>query len=162
MGEEPGPRSVQKMIRRMVDEDVEAVGQIWLAASLEAHDFVPAEFWHADHRVMTAELLPGCHGYVHETDGEIDGFVVLGSGERRNYMGALFVSPHRQSRGIGTRLLDHVKAIRNPLETSAYKQNRRALRFYRARGFRVTGETTCEHTGCEEYTLRWDRGPEPA
>ena len=29
------------MIRRMGRDDVEAVGQVWLAASLEAHDFVP-------------------------------------------------------------------------------------------------------------------------
>ena len=63
------------MIRRMTDEDVDDVGQVWLAASRIAHDFVSAEFWHADHKVMTSELLPDSHGYVHETEGEIDGFV---------------------------------------------------------------------------------------
>lgn len=143
------------MIRRMTDEDVKAVGQIWLAASLEAHDFVPAEFWRADHKVMTTELLPGCHGYVDETDGQIDGFAVLGKGERSHFLGALFVSSPRQSRGVGTRLLDYVKALRDPLDTSVYKQNRRAVDFYLSRGFRVTGESVCRHTGCEEYTLRW-------
>ncbi len=150
------------MIRRMVQEDVEAVGQIWLAASLKAHDFVPAEFWRTDHKTMVADILPGSHGYVHETAGEIDGFVVLGGGDRSNYMGALFVSPFQQSHGIGTQLLDHVKAMRDPLVTSVYKQNHRAFEFYRSRGFRVTGEAICEHTGCEEYTLRWNRRPPSA
>ena len=104
---------------------------------------------------MTTELLPDAHGYVHETGGKIDGFVVLASGDRSNYMGALFVSPNRQGRGIGTQLVDHVKAIRNPLTTSVYKQNHRAFEFYKARGFRVVGESVCEHTGCEEHQLEW-------
>lgn len=148
------------MIRRMTDEDVDVVGRIWLAASLQAHDFVPAEFWHADHKVMTSELLPGAHGYVHETAGEIDGFVVLGSRKRSNVMGALFVSPERQGRGIGTRLVDHVKTIRNPLATTVYRQNRRAFRFYKARGFRIVGEVVCEHTGCDEYEMEWYGDPD--
>ncbi len=143
------------MIRRMTDDDVEAVGQIWLAASLQAHDFVPAEFWHADHKVMTSELLPGAHGYVHETDREIDGFVVLGSGKRSNVMGALFVSPRYQGQGIGTQLVEHVKSMLNSLTLSVYKQNQRAIEFYKARGFRIAGESVCEHTGCGEHEMEW-------
>lgn len=143
------------MIRQMSDDDVGDVGQIWLAASLLAHDFVSAEFWHADHSVMTSEILPGSHGYVHETDGNIDGFVVLGAGTRSNYMGALFVSPQHQGQGIGTRLLDHVKSICNPLTTSVYKQNQRSFEFYVARGFQVVGESVCPHTNCEEHQLEW-------
>lgn len=149
------------MIRRMTDDDVGATAAIWLAASLIAHDFVPAEFWHADHQVMTSEILPGSHGYVHEMDGNIAGFVVLGSGRRENYMGALFVSPEHQGQGIGTGLLDQVKAIRNPLTTSVYKKNQRSFEFYRARGFRVIGETVCVHTGCQEYQLEWTRNDAP-
>ena len=143
------------MIRRMTDHDVEAVGQVWLAASLIAHDFVPAEFWHRDHKVMVSELLPGSHTYVHETDGVVDGFVLLGTGEHSSYMGALFVEPSKQGQGIGTQLLNHVKALRNPLQTSVYKQNLRSFDFYRSRDFEVVGESTCEETGCEEHVLEW-------
>lgn len=143
------------MLRRMRPEDVEAVGQVWLAASLQAHDFVPASFWHADYQVMISDLLPGSHSYVHETDGVIDGFVLLGSGERSNFMGALFVKPDRQGRGIGTRLLDHVKGIRDPLLTSVYQKNLRSFEFYKSRGFRVVGESVCAETGCAEYQLEW-------
>ena len=79
------------------------LGQIWLDASLLAHDFVPAEFWQADHKVMVTELLPGAHGYVHESEnGVINGFVVLASGEGPDFMGALFVEPSCQGTGIGT------------------------------------------------------------
>jgi putative acetyltransferase len=147
------------MIRPMTDDDVPAVGRIWLEASLLAHDFVPAEFWRADHELMVSEVLPGSFGFVHEGDGEIDGFVVLGSGPRAHVMGALFVSPSRQGQGIGAQLVDQVKGLRDPLETSVYQQNERAFGFYKARGFVVTGEAVCEHTGCKEHVLRWTATP---
>ena len=64
------------MIRPMTDDDVPVAGRIWLEASLIAHDFVPAEFWHADHEVMTSEILPGsCKGSNNReeaTDGSAD------------------------------------------------------------------------------------------
>jgi putative acetyltransferase len=146
----------------MIPDDVEAVGQVWLAASLKAHDFVPEEFWHADHKVMVSKILPVSHGYVHETNGEIDGFVVLGSGEKSNFMEALFVRPQDQGQGIGTQLLNHVKAMRNPLKTNVYKKNQRSFEFYKSRGFRVVGETICKHTGCEGHELEWNRSPNQA
>ncbi len=148
------------MIRRMTQEDVDAVGEIWLTASLEAHDFVPAAFWRGELDTMTAEILPGSHGYVHETERGIGGSAALGSGPRSSYMGALFVSPHRQSQGIGSQLVDHVKAMRDSLDANVYKQNHRALEFYRSQGFRVVDEQVCQHTGCEEYCIRWTREPE--
>lgn len=140
--------------------DIGAAGQIWLEASLKAHDFVPAEFWHDDHKVMVNEMIPGSHAYVHETDGVIDGFVMLGSGTRANFMGALFVVPDAQGQGIGTQLLDHMKAMYESLKTSVYQQNSRTFAFYQSRGFRVTGESVCELTGCAEYQLEWTASAE--
>ncbi|QDV16222.1 putative N-acetyltransferase YjaB [Gimesia panareensis] len=148
------------MIRRFTDNDITEVGQIWLEASLIAHDFVSADFWQADHEVMVSELLPGANGYVHETEGTIDGFVLVAPQQRSNYMGALFVSPQRQGRGIGTQLLDHIKALRGSLTTSVYKQNQRTVEFYKSRDFQVVGESVCEHTGCEEYELEWTGNPD--
>ena len=33
------------MIRKFETRDTEQVMQIWLAANLDAHDFVPKEYW---------------------------------------------------------------------------------------------------------------------
>ena len=106
------------MIRELKPSDVETVGRIWLEASLQVHNFVPAKFWYNDHEVMTTEMIPGSHSYVHETDGVIDGFVMMAIGERANYMGALFVTLVSQGQGISMKLLDHVKTLYDPVQTS--------------------------------------------
>lgn len=36
------------MIRRMEPSDIEAVAEIWLAANLDAHSFIPADYWRAN------------------------------------------------------------------------------------------------------------------
>jgi len=139
----------------MISHDIEAVGQIWLTASIKAHDFVPAEFWSSELKVMTTEILPhpDTVGYVHEEEGLIDAFISLGG----NWIGCLFVIPERQRSGIGSALLDHVKQLHSDLETTVYKKNVSATQFYSAQGFSVVGESTCEHTGCEEFRMQWQR-----
>ena len=55
------------------------------------------------------------------------------TGDRRNYVGALFVNPHRQSQEIGTQLLDRVKAMRNLLASLSLR-NAEALHGALGRG----------------------------
>ena len=65
------------MIREMQPDDIEEVGQVWLAASIQAHDFVAEEFWRSELTTMTSEILPHprTEAYVFETEGQIEGFV---------------------------------------------------------------------------------------
>ena len=65
------------MIRAMEAGDVARVGSIWLEASLQAHDFVPASFWLSDHKVMVEEILPEASGFVYITRGTIEGFITV-------------------------------------------------------------------------------------
>lgn len=145
------------MIREMTLDDVERVGTIWLAASLQAHHFVPSAFWLADHKVMVEEILPKAHGHVHVTGDVIDGFITVGNG----HIGCLFVEPGSQRRGIGRSLLDHVKLTNARLELTVYEQNPDAIRFYDTHGFRVRGESTCPHTGCAEIRMEWAQAITP-
>ncbi len=108
------------MIRKMTLDDIEAVGQIWLTASIKAHDFVPAEFWRSQLKTITDEILPdhGTEVYVHEETKVVDGFASL-HGKR---IGGLFVIPEKQRQGIGAALLNHVKQLQAELELSVYKR----------------------------------------
>ena len=148
------------MIRKMTSEDIEAVGQIWLAASIKAHNFVPADFWRSKLETMTTEILPhpDTEGYVYEDAGVIDGFVSLCG----NSVGGLFVAPERQRSGIGSALLDYIKERHSLLTLNVYRKNVMAARFYETQGFEIVGESTCQHTGCGELQLKWERSPEPA
>ena len=143
------------MIRKMQLQDIEEVGQIWLEASIQAHDFVPADFWRSDLVNMTTDILPHpvTEGYVFETEERIEGFITLG----KDCVGCLFVRPEMQGQGIGAALLRYVKQRRSELELTVYQQNVRATRFYEREGFSVTGEGTCPYTGCAEHKMRWHR-----
>ena len=62
-----------------------------------------------------------------------------------------------QSQGIGKRLLDHMKAIKDTLHLSVYQKNTRAIRFYQREGFVIQYEGLDESTGEKEYAMLWQR-----
>lgn len=137
------------MIRRLTDEDMDAVLDIWLSASIQAHDFVPPSFWESQVETMRTVYLPASEAYVHCVEIVPIGFYAL-SGNR---LAALFVAPEHQGRGIGTALLAHAKTQRPVLTLSVYKENAAGCRFYLAQGFSVVREQTDAHTGHLEYIM---------
>ncbi|WP_027896741.1 N-acetyltransferase [Zestomonas thermotolerans] len=142
------------MIRPYLPTDGDAVLDIWLKASIQAHDFVPASFWRERLPAMREHYLPQAETLVLEENGRVVGFASL-HGQR---LAALFVSPEAQARGLGRLLLDAAKRRRASLELSVYRTNARALAFYRAGGFVTVDETCDPHTGQPELTMRWSRG----
>lgn len=140
------------MIRRLQKADVDRVMALWLDTNLKAHDFVPAAYWRSNFEPVK-EMLPRAEVYVYENAGEIQGFVGL-SGE---YIEGIFVSGEMQSQGIGKRLLDHMKAIKDTLRLSVYQKNTRAIRFYQREDFVIQYEGLDESTGEKEYAMLWQR-----
>lgn len=140
------------MIRRLQNADVDRVMDLWLDANLKAHDFVPAAYWRGNFEPVK-EMLPQAEVYVYENAGEIQGFVGL-NGE---YIEGLFVADEMQSQGIGKRLLDHIKAMKDTLRLSVYQKNTRAIRFYQREGFVIQHEGLDESTGEKEFTMLWRR-----
>ncbi len=138
------------MIRKYTVGDVEAVLDIWLSASIEAHDFVEPTFWQSQVENIRAIHLPASETYVFEKGSEVVGFYAL----HENNLAALFVKPEQQGKGIGKQLMAHVKKRAMPLTLSVYKENEASYRFYLAQGFRVISEQKDELTGHLEYTMR--------
>ena len=140
------------MIRRLQNADVDRVMALWLNANLKAHDFVPAAYWRNNFEPVK-EMLPQAEVYVYEVAEEIQGFVGL-TGE---YIEGIFVSGEVQSQGIGKRLLDHIKAIKDTLYLSVYQKNTRAIRFYQREDFVIQREGLDESTDEKEFTMLWRR-----
>lgn len=140
------------MIRRLQKADVDRVMDLWLDTNLKAHDFIPAAYWRNNFELVK-EMLPQAEVYVYEDAGEMQGFVGL-SGE---YIEGIFVADEMQSQGIGKRLLDHMKAIKDTLRLSVYQKNTRAIHFYQREGFVIQREGLDESTDEKEFTMLWRR-----
>lgn len=141
------------MIRTFQPTDSDAVLELWLAASILAHDFVPETFWHEQLPAMREQYLPNAETLVLEEKGRVLGFASL----HEQRLAALFISPQAQGRGLGRQLLDEAKRRRDSLELGVYSANTRAVAFYQAGDFKVVDETRDPHTGQPELTMRWSR-----
>lgn len=142
------------MIRRMRDDDLPAVARLWLEANLDAHSFIPSDYWQGQ-LARVRSMLPLAEVYVHETASGrgIDGFLGLSGG----HIQGLFVRREARCGGIGKALLDAVKARCPRLTLQVYRDNPRAAAFYRREGFRVLEEGVDEDTGRAEYLMVWER-----
>ena len=130
--------------------DTERVLEIWLQSNLEAHTFVPADYWRAMAPPVREQLLRA-ELWVDEDGGVIRGF----AGMTGSYLAGLFVAAPFRSAGIGRDLLTHIKARRPAFTLQVYQQNRGAVRFYLREGLTVAAAGTDAETGQPELTMRW-------
>jgi len=133
-------------------EHTKQVMKIWLEASRQAHDFIPMEYWESTAPLVEREILPKAETRVCLVDGKAAGFLSLLEGD---HIGALFVDPAYQNRGIGRELLEDCKAGRQRLTLAVYRQNQGAERFYRREGFVPLAEQVDPATGRPELLMVW-------
>lgn len=142
------------MIRKFETQDLDAVMQIWLHGNLDAHAFIPADFW-TGHSEMVRDMLPQAELYVHknEADRQIDGFIGL----TENHIEGIFVAKSARSKGIGKALLEYAKSLKPYLTLSVYQKNERAFAFYRREQFVVQSKGIDEDTNEVEIQMLWTR-----
>lgn len=139
------------MIRKMEKTDIQQVMQIWLNGNVEAHPFVPKDYWVSNYE-MVREQLSEADVLVYEADKEVQGFIGLVD----SYIAGIFVDKKYRSMGVGKQLLEYVKKQYSSLSLSVYQKNKRAVAFYLREGFTVSTEGMDEETGNEEYTMFWE------
>lgn len=138
-------------IRTAEPTDFDRLTELWLSASLEAHDFISSDFWQQNAEKMRHKYLPASENWVYCENDRILGFFSLFN----DNLAALFVDPSAQSRGIGRKLLDHAKILRPSLSLNVYEQNIRAVSFYSRNGFRVVQAQKDPHTGHSELLMQF-------
>ena len=139
------------MIRKLQNVDINKVADIWLKTNLEAHDFIPGQYWTSNYEAVK-KMLPQAEVYVYENNKIIQGFV----GVRDEYIEGIFVSGKMQSHGIGKALLDYIKDKKARLQLNVYQKNVRAMSFYQREGFTIQSEGLDEFTGEKEYVMEWN------
>lgn len=143
------------MIRRAQSADVPELAQLWLEANLQAHGFIPAQYWR-DHLEEVANLLGESEVYLLEGEkGPAAGFVGL----QEEFIAGIFVRQEVRSKGIGKQLLDFVKGRKNRLRLHVYQKNAPAVRFYRREGFVTQRACRDAATGEPEYEMLWTAIP---
>lgn len=139
-------------IRAMQEQDLPAVLEIWLSANLQAHDFIPEEYWKGN-LSMVGQLLPQAEVLVCEAQGKILGF----SGLDQGHIAGVFVDAAARSQGIGKALLEQWKKRYAQLTLCVYEKNKKALAFYEREGFVVTQKQQDEENNVTEYCMQWVR-----
>ena len=143
------------MIRKLQNVDINKVADIWLKTNLEAHDFIPGQYWTSNYEAVK-KMLPQAEVYVYEDNKIIQGFV----GVRDEYIEGNFVSDKMKSHGIGKALLDYIKDKKARLQLNVYQKNVRAMSFYQREGFTIQSEGLDEFTGEKEYVMEWNSSHE--
>ncbi|GHA91121.1 MULTISPECIES: GNAT family N-acetyltransferase [Streptomyces] len=121
-------------LRAATSEDAEAVTRVFLDSRAAVLPYLPRV--HSDEETrawITHVLLPGSRTWVAEDGaGELLGFASLDGDE----LDQLYLRPDALRRGIGTRLLDRVKAAsRGELSLYTFRRNTAACAFYERHGF---------------------------
>lgn len=138
------------MIREFKEQDLEKVANIWLISNIDAHFFIPKDYWKG-HFDEVKEMFLQAEIYVYEKDCEVQGFISL----NKEYIEGIFVSKEVQSKGIGKDLLNFVKERNEFLYLSVYQRNERAIHFYQREGFQIKCANIDEQTGEKEYEMIW-------
>ena len=142
------------MITKMRIDQLDELMDIWLSVSYSAHAFIPADYWKASAPWVREHCFSRVETYIEEEAGKVQGFLsVMPDG----YIGALFVREGEQGKGVGRRLLTHCQARFDLLTLGVYKENIRAVAFYKRAGFSILTEQIDQSTGHGEYTMLWRR-----
>jgi putative acetyltransferase len=140
-------------IRKMEDKDVQLLADIWLTASLKAHDFIAKEYWINNKSLMVEKYLPSSEVYVAEQTDHILGFIAL----NENYIASLFVDIEQQGKGIGSLLLNYVKDLRTELTLRVYQKNEQSVSFYKSKNFIILSESIDLPTTEKEFIMQWNK-----
>jgi len=73
------------MIKELKSNMLDSVMKIWLDTNIDAHNFIPKEFWHNNYDLVQKEYMPNSKSFIYEENSEILAFIsIMGD---NNYIG---------------------------------------------------------------------------
>ncbi|AIO69837.1 acetyltransferase [Burkholderia oklahomensis] len=131
-------------VRSRIPTDNPILLEIWKRSVRETHTFLREQDIEALYPQVRDAYLPNVTVWVDEAiDGRIAGFVGVDGAQ----VEMLFVEPELFGQGVGTRLLDHVRARHANLTVDVNEQNPQAHGFYRRYGFKDVGRSPTDSAG---------------
>ncbi|HYH16559.1 MAG TPA: GNAT family N-acetyltransferase [Flavisolibacter sp.] len=149
MTSEKYPYSIHKLT---AVQGMEEVVQIWMEGSKTAHAFIEPSYWLQHVAAMREVYLPQSEVWVYKgSSGRIAGFVSL----VESHLAALFIHPDQQGRGIGSKLIQWAKELKDALHLTVYAKNTRAVTFYQQHHFEIKWQQIDVNTGEVEFYMEW-------
>ena len=142
------------MIRPYTPSDQDSVMALWLESTTKAHPFLPVSYWEGHYADVRDCYLPAAQTFVYEADGILQGFLSL---LEDGFIGALFVLPSCQGKGIGKKLIRYAQERCSSLSLAVYCQNENAIGFYQAMGFSITARQACADCSESEFLMSWKK-----
>ena len=140
------------MLRPFMEEDTEALVRLWTESARTSHGFLPQSVWDTledDIRTLYLPMSDEVLLHIDDATGEADGFLAFAG----DFLGALFVAPAAQGRGLGARMFRIARRMHPNLTLTVYKDNARAVAFYGKQGLAILGERAESETGCVECIM---------
>lgn len=138
------------MIKQFDPSKLEQVMNIWLDTNIDAHPFVPKEFWQDNYEGVKAALFDA-EILIYEEE-QVKGFIGIMGG---SYIAGLFVAQPFQGQGIGRKIIEECKRRYSSLALAVYVKNASAVQFYKNCGFEIEQTKQNEDTGEVEYSMKW-------
>ena len=141
-------------LRDFAPGDLEAVAAVLRAATRRAYAFMAWTHSDESYGQFIAHTLPTWDAVrVATVDGAVVGFACL----EGDLLDQLFVLPEWQGKGIGSRLLEDIKALRPAgFRLYTFEKNHAARAFYEKRGCVETGRGFSEQEQEADIAYRWD------
>jgi putative acetyltransferase len=146
-------KDTSDVIRQYEDQDLNDLLTAWAAASEIAHPFLSEEFLTTERENIPNLYLPNAETWVYEASGRVVGFIALIGNE----VGAIFVHPSHQRVGVGQRLMDKAKKLREELEVEVFVKNAIGRAFYAKHGFEPIEKKVHDQTGLDLLRLHFNR-----
>lgn len=129
-------------IRERIAADNPHLVAIWLRSVRATHRFI-GEQQLAELQPLVERYLPALSVWVADIAGLAGGFIALDD----NKVEMLFIDAEQRGKGLGSALLDHVRARHDGLVLDVNEQNPQAVGFYQRYGFVVTGRSPRDGQG---------------
>ncbi|MCZ6595982.1 MAG: GNAT family N-acetyltransferase [Bacteroidetes bacterium] len=136
------------MIRKHNPEDIEVILDIWYKASTLAHPFLETSYVEKVKKDMKNLYIPNSQTWIYEEKNTVIGFISM----LENEIGGLFVLPNYHSKGIGTQLVNFIRAFHDELEVEVFEKNIIGRTFYDKLGFKLMHRST--HSESDNEVLR--------
>jgi len=144
-------------IRKLKDDDLDEVMNIWLTSNLDTHSFVSPDYWKSN-IALVRDAIKEAEVYVYESIGEkkkgLLGFIGIVPDD---YIAGFFVQSSYRSQGIGKELLHYCQNQHSNLTLKVFTRNTKAIKFYQREGFIIQEESLDPSTNEKEYYMIWKK-----